>query len=156
MRAWSLLSPTNCQRPAPQTASVHTASPSLMPLGARQPASNDVAPRPCEYVRAGRQGTYGQRPKAMFQRPSASATRLQTAGGDGSTVDYLSHLVVEGDLLIGRRVVGGEHPAHDVGPRRDAADDRQLLVPEGVDGAVEVGGRRRGEPAQQQGPRVPH
>lgn len=72
------------------------------------------------------------------------------------TCNYLSHLVVEGDLLIGRRLVGGEHAAHDVGPRRGAADVRQLLVPEGVDGAVEVGGRRRGEPAQQQGPRVPH
>jgi hypothetical protein len=69
---------------------------------------------------------------------------------------HLGHLVVEGDLLVGRRLVGGEHPPHHVGPRRGAADVRQLLVPEGVDGAVEVRRRPRGEPPQQQCPRVPH
>jgi hypothetical protein len=89
-----------------------------------------------------------------FSYPAAALMVPECRGG--SRLDYLGHLVVEGDLLIGRRLVGGEHPAHDVGPRRGAADVRQLLVPEGVDGAVEVRGRRRGEPAQQQGPRVPH
>jgi hypothetical protein len=43
----------------------------------------------------------------------------------------LRHLVVEGDALVGRRLVGGEDAADDVGPRC-RADVGQLLVPKRV------------------------
>ena len=63
----------------------------------------------------------------------------------------LRHLVVEGDALVGRRLVGGEDPADDVGPRR-RDDVGKLLVPERIYGAVEVRGRPSGEAAQQHRP----
>lgn len=52
----------------------------------------------------------------------------------------LSHFVVEGDLLIGRGFVCGENTADNVGSRSGAADVGQLVVAEGFDGSVEIGG----------------
>lgn len=52
---------------------------------------------------------------------------------------------MEGDLLIGRWLVGGEDPADDVSPGRRAANVRKLVIAEGVDGPVEVGGSPRGK-----------
>ena len=62
----------------------------------------------------------------------------------------LRHLVVEGDLLVGRRLVGGEDTPHHVAPRGGAADVGELRVPEGVHGAVEVRRGARREHAEQQ------
>ena len=51
----------------------------------------------------------------------------------------MRHFVVKRDLPIGRRLVGGEDPSYDVGPRGYAADVRKLFEAEGLDDFVEVG-----------------
>lgn len=60
--------------------------------------------------------------------------------------------MVEGDLLIGRRLVGREDPAYDIGPRRGSPNVRQLLVPERLDDVVEVGSGVYREAPEQQRP----
>lgn len=62
----------------------------------------------------------------------------------------LSHLVVKGDLLVGRRLVGGEDTADDVGAGGGASDVRELVVAEGCDGSVEVGGRPEREAPEEE------
>ena len=59
--------------------------------------------------------------------------------------------MVEGDLLVGWGLVGGEDAADDVGAGSGAADVGELVVAEGGHGAVEVGGVPDREAAQEYG-----
>lgn len=66
---------------------------------------------------------------------------------------YLGHFVVEWNLLVGRGLVGGENPTHDVGPGSGSAHVGELFEAEGFNDVVEVGGRIYGKAPQEHGPR---
>lgn len=57
--------------------------------------------------------------------------------------------MMERDLLIRRRLIGGENPTNDVTPGSSAADVRQLLEAEGLDDVVEVGGGGNRKPSEE-------
>lgn len=59
--------------------------------------------------------------------------------------------MMERDLLIRRRLIGGENPANDVPPGSSAADVRQLFEAEGLDDVVEVGGGGNRKPSEEDG-----
>jgi len=59
--------------------------------------------------------------------------------------------MVERDLLIRRRLIGGENPTDDVTSGSSAADVRQLFEAERLDDIVEVGGGGNRKPSEEDG-----
>ena len=67
----------------------------------------------------------------------------------------LGHFMMEGDLLIWRRLVRGENPTDDVRPRGGAADVRQFFISEGLNDLVEIGRCPNRESSEKDGSVLP-
>jgi len=59
--------------------------------------------------------------------------KLAVEEEEGGLVLALRHLVVEGDLLLRRRLIGGEDAGRDLGARRRRAAHAELLEPQSHD-----------------------